>query len=495
METRKILTMKLMLITGIFLSILGCATQAVISHEKTLDQALMEAAYIIDERIPKGKKIAMINFNSPSEQFSEYVLDELSANLVDSRKLTIIDRQDIDLRRKELDFQFSGEVDDNSMQSLGKTLGAEVIVTGSLREIGKMYRLMIRVLNVENGAVEAQYRADIVNDSRVASLLSNSASSNRTASTTSNTVSATPSANIIVDAKTEHVQLIHNNLHSGLYSDGKFQGAMNLMDAVDWIKLNAKNGGNYIIVLDKNERASGINFSFNNIKVNITLKGIGSELTVRYDITRPSVSLITVGIGVTFTLEDGIALVGLERESKPMVSISEGTFVMNGGSIRDNISVEGAGVYISNGEFIMNNGTISGNHTIHGKDGGGIFMSDGKLTMNGGIISGNLTYYGNGGGIAVMNGTFIMNGGTISGNSARGGYGGGVYVRGSGTIQKSGTAGIIYGSNADEGQANKANEGGHAVFIRGNITSKRNTTARVSQMLDSRQRGAAGGWE
>ena len=138
----------------------------------TLDQAVREAADRIDERIEAGSKIALLNFTSSSDQFSAYVLDELTANLVDSGKLTIIDRQEIDLIRGEMNFQMSGEVSDDSMQALGQLLGAQSIVSGSLTSIGSEYRIVIRVLNVQTAAVAVQYRADIANDSRVQALLS-----------------------------------------------------------------------------------------------------------------------------------------------------------------------------------------------------------------------------------------------------------------------------------------------------------------------------------
>jgi cadmium resistance protein CadD (predicted permease) len=80
-------------IIPLIMLIMACASKPAASGNKTLDQALLEAADRIDEVITKGTKIAMINFSSPSDQFSSYVLDELSANLVDSRNLTVIDRQ------------------------------------------------------------------------------------------------------------------------------------------------------------------------------------------------------------------------------------------------------------------------------------------------------------------------------------------------------------------------------------------------------------------
>jgi TolB-like protein len=148
------------------------------SGYKTLDQAIKEAAGRIDEQIEARTKIAILNINSSSDQFSLYVIDELTANFLDTRKLTVIDRKEIDLIRGELDFQLSGEVSDDSMQELGKILGAQTIVSGSLMEIGDTYRLVIRALSVQTATVEVQYRTDIANDNRVRALLAAGKSAN-----------------------------------------------------------------------------------------------------------------------------------------------------------------------------------------------------------------------------------------------------------------------------------------------------------------------------
>jgi len=137
----------------------------------TLDQALKEAATRIDERVAAKTKIAPLNFNSPHDKFSGYVLDEVTANLVDSGKLTVVDRKEVDLIRGEFDFQFSGEVGDDSMQQLGRMLGAQSIISGSLTDMGGFYRVVIRVLNVQNASVEVQYRANIASDNVMTALL------------------------------------------------------------------------------------------------------------------------------------------------------------------------------------------------------------------------------------------------------------------------------------------------------------------------------------
>jgi TolB-like protein len=165
---------------------LGCAgSQPTISSATsttfidgiTLDQAIAEAAIRIEERISSGSKIAPLNFNSPSDRLSSYVLDELTANLVDNGKLVVVNRNEIDLIRSEFDFQYSGEVEDDSMQALGRMLGAQFIISGSFTEMGSFHRIVIRVLNVQNTSVEVQYRSNVIDNAIVTALLTGGRSS------------------------------------------------------------------------------------------------------------------------------------------------------------------------------------------------------------------------------------------------------------------------------------------------------------------------------
>jgi curli biogenesis system outer membrane secretion channel CsgG len=138
----------------------------------SLDQAIQAAAEIIENDVQAGMRIALLNFSSSSEPFSAYVLEELSTRLVNGRKLVVVDRRELDLIRQEENFQMSGEVSDESAQAIGKKLGAQLIVSGSLTSMGHLYRFRIRTLNVETAAVEAASSADIgAGDPRVSYLL------------------------------------------------------------------------------------------------------------------------------------------------------------------------------------------------------------------------------------------------------------------------------------------------------------------------------------
>ena len=148
-----------------------CATSGALAGIVSLDQAIQKASQDIENNVQIGMKIAVLNFSSTSEQFSAYVLEELSDYLVKGKKLVVVDRKELDLIRQEEQFQMSGEVSDESAQAIGKKLGAQLIVSGSLTPMGNTYRFRIRVLNVESAAIEAASSSDIDTKERKVALL------------------------------------------------------------------------------------------------------------------------------------------------------------------------------------------------------------------------------------------------------------------------------------------------------------------------------------
>jgi len=155
------------------LVITACATDKNgAANTVPLDAAILAAALDIEANVQAGMVIAVLNFSSPNEQFSAYVLEELSGLLVNGRKLVVVDRGELDLIRREGKLQLSGEVSDESAQSIGKKLGAQLIVSGSINAIGSVYRFRVRTLAVETAAIATSYSADVnPRETRVLSLL------------------------------------------------------------------------------------------------------------------------------------------------------------------------------------------------------------------------------------------------------------------------------------------------------------------------------------
>jgi fibronectin type 3 domain-containing protein len=189
-----------------------------------------------------------------------------------------------------------------------------------------------------------------------------------------------------------------------------------------------------------------------------------------------------VGVSGTFKMSNGKII----ENTGNGVSVYD-TFEMSGGEISGNTD---RGVYASNSSstFEMSGGEISRN------TGGGVGVS-GTFEMSDGEISGNTTNYG--GGVFVMGGAFTMSGGEISGNTST--SGGGVYVSSNGTFTKSG-GGTIYGSDASSALKNTATNGdnyghyGHAAYVGGSPTKKRDMTAGPSVNMNSNY-SWSGEWE
>ena len=93
-----------------------------------LDVAIRETSDYLSNNIPKGNKIVILNIQSDYAALSEYIIDELIANTVNDRLFSVVDRAQLEAIRMELNFQLSGEVDDDSALSIGKFLGAQTIV-------------------------------------------------------------------------------------------------------------------------------------------------------------------------------------------------------------------------------------------------------------------------------------------------------------------------------------------------------------------------------
>jgi curli biogenesis system outer membrane secretion channel CsgG len=126
-----------------------------------LDAAIRETSDYLNKQLPKGNKLVILNVQSEFPALSEYIIDELIANTVNDRIFTVVDRRQLDTIRAELNFQYSGEVDDDTAQALGRMAGAQIIISGAVSNIGDLYRLRVRALSVENAQITGQFNRNI----------------------------------------------------------------------------------------------------------------------------------------------------------------------------------------------------------------------------------------------------------------------------------------------------------------------------------------------
>jgi curli biogenesis system outer membrane secretion channel CsgG len=74
----------------------------------------------------------------------------------------VVERSRLDAVRRELNLQYSGEVDDASAASLGKFLGAQAVITGSLTPLGGgKHRVRFTAIDVETAMRKASRAATV----------------------------------------------------------------------------------------------------------------------------------------------------------------------------------------------------------------------------------------------------------------------------------------------------------------------------------------------
>jgi len=81
------------------LLLLGAGTVSGLS----LMEAIEQSAEKIKNDLPHGGRVAIVAFESPNDNLSDYIMEELTGALVD-RGIEVADRQNLDYVFKELNF-------------------------------------------------------------------------------------------------------------------------------------------------------------------------------------------------------------------------------------------------------------------------------------------------------------------------------------------------------------------------------------------------------
>jgi hypothetical protein len=146
---------------------------AVFSQSLSIDDAIASAVTDIRQSVPRQTKIAVVNIATELVAVSDYIVNELIVQLVNTHLFLVVPRSEVELQaaQNELGFQMSGFVSDESAKSLGMFLGAGTVITGNFsRDSSNTYRLIINAVDVESFFYQSACRVSIRNDSKMRSL-------------------------------------------------------------------------------------------------------------------------------------------------------------------------------------------------------------------------------------------------------------------------------------------------------------------------------------
>ena len=127
-------------------------------NSNSVESAVSRAAAVVEEGIPQGATLAILSMASDDKALAEFVIEELTYVLVNAKKFTVVDRESLHSVLAEQKFQLSGDVDDNTAVSIGKILGASIVITGTVGGSGTTRRLSVKALDVKTAKIEAMAR-------------------------------------------------------------------------------------------------------------------------------------------------------------------------------------------------------------------------------------------------------------------------------------------------------------------------------------------------
>jgi len=156
-----------------FMFFLGVAVCAAALNAQTLDLAIIGAAAKISRDLPAGAPVAVINFRSDSENLNEYVLNELYGAILRNRSVVPVQPNQRQFQTIHGELNKAGKLNSESAQNIGKLLGAQYLITGSIEQVGALYKIVFNAVSLD-AELQSQYQASLNprNDTQLASLLS-----------------------------------------------------------------------------------------------------------------------------------------------------------------------------------------------------------------------------------------------------------------------------------------------------------------------------------
>jgi TolB-like protein len=136
----------------------GSASPESIAKERILTSedirnAISQYRQIVIDAIPARSRIAVLDIDSYDAELGVFTTEEIIMLLVRARKFSVIDRDSLETLLKEQNFQMSGAVDDTTAVSIGKFLGASIIITGVIHQRYGQIDFSLKILDVETAEI------------------------------------------------------------------------------------------------------------------------------------------------------------------------------------------------------------------------------------------------------------------------------------------------------------------------------------------------------
>ena len=205
------------------ISVVGKALSSSSKSNSGTSTKLQKNLTIVDDLMPLANKLVQENLDGSKPSFAfvalttdykntlvdNYITDALSEAMFNTGKIKIIERGNLEAILSEQKFQASGLVNEQTAKDIGMIAGVDFVCYGTLKDIGDIFTVNARVVDVETGEVAAMSRANITKDAYLKKQVQSAVGSSVYTTVTTNTVNTTS------QEKTESVQTppkVENNV-------------------------------------------------------------------------------------------------------------------------------------------------------------------------------------------------------------------------------------------------------------------------------------------
>ena len=141
-----------------------------------LEKGITELSQQIASKVSQQHKttIAVIEFSDlrgSVTDFGRFLAEELITRLYSTQKFKVIERQLLNRVISEQKLNLSGMVDPKSAKELGKLLGVDAIVSGTITDLVKTLRVNARLISTQTGEIFAVASSEIAKDESVKELI------------------------------------------------------------------------------------------------------------------------------------------------------------------------------------------------------------------------------------------------------------------------------------------------------------------------------------
>lgn len=117
-----------------------------------------------DGLILEGKRFAFADLTDSSgqkTQLTSYLEERIIERLAKTNKIHLVERGRLEALMSELKFNASGYIEDRYEKAVGRMLGADGLITGTLTDLGETYDLIVRLIKTETGEIMSVAQIEI----------------------------------------------------------------------------------------------------------------------------------------------------------------------------------------------------------------------------------------------------------------------------------------------------------------------------------------------